>query len=401
MGFNKSLNPFLDNVFEEVPDRKSTDDNSTRYDMIQRASEGQFKIDYLDGTQTFKGTVLKVYQNGDGGQGWLAQQIDSVRSLVGFPNGVFVRARVSIPELHSHIPVPCELNTSDKKNLAIIEMHPLFVSKATIDEPIKPGDTVEVSFTKGPKYGLQAGGILHRLYAEGVGGEQSDLCQNLTGIFDGRARQVRQLENSFPEQSPEGNPYSIPPDQVETDAQRRARAFSENPEAAAEIQNVFVYGPTAAPALVNSEFGPRCPPTTQGGRRGSADHPGIDLEVPAGTAIRAPFRGVISTAAARGNYGNIITVDYKDASDVVQYRVLYAHLDAFAVELGDEVAPGDHLGDSGATGNVSGPHLHIEVRVRSGTSLKPQNPRDYFPVGSFTNPQGTNPTCEELGRTPS
>jgi len=54
---------------------------------------------------------------------------------------------------------------------------------------------------------------------------------------------------------------------------------------------------------------------------------------------------------------------------------VYAHLDAYYVNAGDNVAKGQHIADMGSTGNSTGPHLHFEVR--QGTVLR--NPVGFLP----------------------
>jgi murein DD-endopeptidase MepM/ murein hydrolase activator NlpD len=85
-------------------------------------------------------------------------------------------------------------------------------------------------------------------------------------------------------------------------------------------------------------------------------HRGIDLGVPEGTPVRAMSGGRVAFAGPQGAYGNAIWIDHGG-----RVWTLYAHLSRIDVATGRDVGPGQLLGLSGATGEVSGPHLHFEV----------------------------------------
>jgi hypothetical protein len=154
-------------------------------------------------------------------------------------------------------------------------------------------------------------------------------------------------------------------------------------------------------------------------------HQGYDLGSPVGTPLHAPAPGVVirrlvctrcttdqpnvspgslttvqrqqvfADAGWGFGYGNCIIVryDYADMPSGLQAKmdaesltggfayVLYAHLRQIAVNLGDAVAQGDPLGETGNTGHSSGPHLHMEVRIGDAETvdgrwqtLQPVNP---------------------------
>lgn len=120
--------------------------------------------------------------------------------------------------------------------------------------------------------------------------------------------------------------------------------------------------PTAAPiGGASAKFG-ACRPIGGCSRR----HEGVDFSAPAGDPIRAARAGRVTYAGSRGGYGLMVEVDHGDG-----WRSRYAHLRRMTVGVGDTVAAGDQVGESGATGNATGAHLHFEVR-RHGVAVDPE-----------------------------
>jgi len=104
----------------------------------------------------------------------------------------------------------------------------------------------------------------------------------------------------------------------------------------------------------NSRFGVR---SIFNGRPGSP-HTGADFLSGAGTPIKAPNAGRVRLAENLYFSGNTVIVDHG-----LGLFSLFAHLSAFNVKEGDEVGTGDLIGLVGATGRVTGPHLHWAVRA--------------------------------------
>ncbi|MFG2883551.1 peptidoglycan DD-metalloendopeptidase family protein [Streptomyces sp. NPDC048297] len=87
-------------------------------------------------------------------------------------------------------------------------------------------------------------------------------------------------------------------------------------------------------------------------------HTGIDFLVPTGTSVRAAAAGHVVAAGWGGSYGYQVVIRHADGR-----YTQYAHLSAISVRAGQRVSAGLRIGRSGATGNVTGPHLHFEVRT--------------------------------------
>jgi murein DD-endopeptidase MepM/ murein hydrolase activator NlpD len=89
-------------------------------------------------------------------------------------------------------------------------------------------------------------------------------------------------------------------------------------------------------------------------------HTGVDFAVPSGTDILAVDDGVITKANWGKSYGTQL-VQQVTVNNQKRW-VIYAHLSKSLVKPGDAVVKGQHIGESGNTGNSSGPHLHFEMR---------------------------------------
>ncbi|SES13976.1 transglycosylase family protein [Streptomyces qinglanensis] len=93
----------------------------------------------------------------------------------------------------------------------------------------------------------------------------------------------------------------------------------------------------------------------------SGHHTGVDFSAATGTPVQAVAAGEVVAAGDGGAYGNQVVVRHADG----KYSQ-YGHLSSLAVRAGQQVDAGTRLGLSGATGNVTGPHLHFEVRTGPG-----------------------------------
>lgn len=98
----------------------------------------------------------------------------------------------------------------------------------------------------------------------------------------------------------------------------------------------------------------------------SSTHTGLDFAGPSGSKIVAVAGGTVKSAGNSGAYGNRTVITLKDGTEI-----WYAHQSSIEVSEGQKVAPGDTIGRTGATGNVTGPHLHLEVRPGGGDPVDP------------------------------
>ncbi|MFJ3927900.1 M23 family metallopeptidase [Streptomyces sp. NPDC090022] len=154
-------------------------------------------------------------------------------------------------------------------------------------------------------------------------------------------------------------------------AEAAAKAKAEEEKAAAAAQ------PASAPdsgsgskasaggyALPTSSYTITSRYGASGSMWSSGQHTGLDLAAPTGTPVKAVAGGTITSAGWSGSYGYRIVLKLPDGTEI-----WYCHLSSMSVTSGT-VGAGDTIGRVGATGNVTGPHLHLEVR-KGGSTVDP------------------------------
>lgn len=152
---------------------------------------------------------------------------------------------------------------------------------------------------------------------------------------DGESNEVAQKEEKSEETQEEENTAGLT--QMEIDARYIKKKYSLIKPLEGEI---------------TSRFGPRNPevPTVP------KYHTGIDIARVVGTVVISAMEGTVELVSGEGSYGNHVKITNGDVS------TLYAHCSKIYVKEGDYITQGQEIAEVGATGNVTGPHLHFEIR---------------------------------------
>ncbi|WP_030390752.1 M23 family metallopeptidase [Streptomyces sp. NRRL S-241] len=152
----------------------------------------------------------------------------------------------------------------------------------------------------------------------------------------------------------------------EAKAQAEAKAAEEAAEKAAaqKAEQERLAKPTGSYSLPTSAYTLTSHYGDSGSMWSSGHHTGLDFAAPTGTPVKAVSGGKITSAGWSGAYGYRIVLELPDGTEI-----WYCHLSSMAVTSGT-VGAGETIGRVGATGNVTGPHLHLEVR-KGGSTMDP------------------------------
>lgn len=99
----------------------------------------------------------------------------------------------------------------------------------------------------------------------------------------------------------------------------------------------------------------------------TSNHTGLDIAASTGTPIKAIAEGTVSCASYQGSYGELVKINHGNGLET-----WYAHASKIYVSVGEQVQAGEVIASVGSTGNSTGPHLHLEVRI-NGEHVNPQN----------------------------
>ena len=187
-----------------------------------------------------------------------------------------------------------------------------------------------------------------------IAGKQTQAA-NYASSIDSYEEQIKQIEADIA-----ATDAKIAEAEAEWERQQQAAA------AAGQQPPVYYTGgtlqwPVSSGGSISSYFGYRESP----GGIGSTNHQGLDIACPTGTPILACESGTVITASYSSSMGNYVTIAHGNG-----LTTTYMHNSSLAVATGQQVTRGQVIAYAGSTGNSTGPHCHLGVRV-NGSYVDP------------------------------
>ncbi|KUO10017.1 M23 family metallopeptidase [Streptomyces sp. DSM 15324] len=245
------------------------------------------------------------------------------------------------------------------------------VSQSVADNAVQASaTTTRKSATHARSYTVRAGDYLakiadkqhvrggwQKLYAdnrEAVGGNPSLIHPGLKLSLGARAASTgTESSTGSSSSSASSSPSSSSSSPKSTQATQSSSSSSDTaPQSAGSAPSSSGYTLPVSGATIGTGY------HVAGSMWASGYHTGVDFVVPTGTSLKAIAGGTVVTAGWGGAYGNQVVIRLADG-----YYAQYAHLSQLSVSAGQTVTAGQQIGLSGATGNVTGPHLHFEIRT--------------------------------------
>ncbi|MFG3410272.1 M23 family metallopeptidase [Streptomyces sp. NPDC048142] len=153
-------------------------------------------------------------------------------------------------------------------------------------------------------------------------------------------------------------------DQAEAEAAAKKKAAEEAAEKKKEAERLAKlaasYSLPTFSYTITSTYG------QSGALWSSGQHTGLDFAGSAGAPLKAVHSGTITSAGYSGSYGYRTVLQLEDGTEI-----WYAHQSSIEVSVGQKVTTGQTIGRMGDSGNVTGVHLHLEVRTAGGSAMDP------------------------------
>ncbi|MER5965209.1 M23 family metallopeptidase [Streptomyces sp. NPDC002057] len=260
--------------------------------------------------------------------------------------------------------------THETVSAARANPNPLTVATyTTLDEErdAQGGQTVQASLTD------QAGQATNAPSGAGDAGEalrarilqQAEQQQASADAADKAAAEKAAAEKAAAEAAAKADAAEKAAAEAKAKAEAEAKAKAEA-EAKAKAEAERLAKLAASYSMPLSSYTLSATYMQSGSMWSSGHHTGLDFAAPTGTPLKAVHGATVKSAGWSGSYGYRIVLELSDGTEV-----WYCHLSSMTVGVGQTVGTGETIGRVGATGNVTGAHLHMEVHTAGGDGIDP------------------------------
>lgn len=167
-------------------------------------------------------------------------------------------------------------------------------------------------------------------------------------------------KSAAPKAAPESSAKNGDTSRASRSSERSSAPAASTPSADASASQSSKSGASTSASgwVAPVSGGMSTPYRASGSMWSSGYHTGVDFMASTGTTVVAVGPGTVYSAGDGGAYGNQVVIQHADGT-----FSQYAHLSSISVSAYQTVSGGEQIGLSGATGNVTGPHLHFEMRT--------------------------------------
>ena len=207
--------------------------------------------------------------------------------------------------------------------------------------------------------------ITYRSYAITLDGETRGIVESLDEAEE-IVNEIKQdlqadleldlgIVECYSENTNEATAFSVAKESLDEEVEIKVKEFELSQKQESTLNGIAICRPMDT-GMISSRYG----------SRSSGDHTGLDICTSVGTPIHPVADGVVSFAGYKGSYGNLVIIDHGNG-----IQTYYAHCSSLYVNAGETVTIDDTIAAVGSTGNSTGPHLHLEIRI-NGEHVNPQ-----------------------------
>ncbi|MFJ9430600.1 M23 family metallopeptidase [Streptomyces sp. NPDC101490] len=321
----------------------------------QNRSGGRHRVVKQRSNFARSSTVLGVGVIAAVGAGGLATAQEKPKLAISLPD---------LPDAHD-LPLVGDLLPEENHEtvpVARANPHPLTASYASLDE--RPGATATAVSAERTVTAASATGdagealrarILQQAEQQQVSADAAEKAAAEKAAADKAAAEAKAKAEAAKKAAAEAEAKAA------AEAKAKAEAAAEAKEEAERLARL-----AASYSLPVSSYTLTATYLQSGSMWSSGQHTGLDFAAPTGTPVKAVHGGTIKSAGWSGSYGYRIVLELPDGSEV-----WYCHLSSMTVGAGQSVGTGETIGRVGATGNVTGAHLHMEVHTPGGAGVDP------------------------------
>lgn len=289
----------------------------------------------------------------------------------------FLLSSATLVDFISSYYLVSEVADYDTKMLEQLEEHKKKIEKekSDLEADKKDLDSSKVTL-QSKQQGLKVAKKTKEQYAEKLSDDEKKLEEELAELTSHEQsinKKIKALQEQYDRERAEAARRAA---EAAAAAARNSNASSDSGSSSSTATSNLSSGSTSsmgfgwpvANPIIGTEYG------VSGRYWSSGHHTGVDFRASSGTPVYSVGEGQVVDTGYNRAYGNFVEIYH--GNNIYSF---YAHASSVIVSAGQYVTKGQQVMYSGATGNVTGPHLHFEIRTPGPRYANCVNPMNYLP----------------------